>query len=446
MTAVPRAGHPGAEGEARARRLDPGALPEGLTHEPSRRFLVEEGLPLAAAELEFTGIRDGRCGTPATRGAGARMLVLGESAQDDARLVLDGARGTVLLVAGEGDEARHDLIASSLPQLAKMAQEIEAVSRSPRQEPVGEERRGLAVLAEVRSDAEGRLRRIDPEVYARGLASRAGAPGAGAAVGGGDGSGSESGSVGDGSDEGAGRGGAAAHWSTALLLRTLHWAARPGGPGELAYALEPGLVAEAAEDGRVRRFEDWELPRSLTHGPTRRLLTEVGLPYDADLFALQDGPLDTMAEVHLDCFPEQANPATGAARTAVLPYTRRGSQRDFLAVGWWALDLAVALDGTTGRVELPDWYDEGSPARYLHQDLSALLYACWTYKRIRTEWERWDPHAGGQPGPWRVFCPRRPLAHRVADLIKAVDPPAFATSDHSWQHLAAARNHTGGLL
>ena len=258
------------------------------------------------------------------------------------------------------------------------------------------------------------------------------------------------GSQGGGRGEGGARGSAAAHWSTALLLRTLHWAARPGGPGELAYVLEPGLVAEAAEDGRVRRFEEWELPRSLTHGPTRRLLTEVGLPYDADLFALQDGPLKTMAEVHLDCFIEQTSAAAGAlgaARAAaVLPYTRRGSQRDFLAVGWWALDLAVALDGATGRVELPDWYDEGSPARYLHQDLSALLYACWTYKRIRTEWERWDPHTGGQPGPWQVFCPQRPLAHRVTDLIKAVDPPAFATPDHSWPHLAAASNYTGGLL
>ncbi|MEU1626723.1 hypothetical protein ABZ746_15635 [Streptomyces sp. NPDC020096] len=104
-------------------------------------------------------------------------------------------------------------------------------------------------------------------------------------------------------------------------------------PGELAYVLGPDLVAEVAEDGRGRRFRPEELPSGLTHEPTRRLLTEIGLPFDADIFTLDDGPLRTMAEVHPDVYDVPAD------EKGKNPYTDREYQRNFIALGWWPHDL-----------------------------------------------------------------------------------------------------------
>ncbi|QKV91702.1 hypothetical protein HUT19_08030 [Streptomyces sp. NA02950] len=41
-------------------RLTAEALPDGLTHGPSRTFLIERGLPEAAADLDFTALCGGR--------------------------------------------------------------------------------------------------------------------------------------------------------------------------------------------------------------------------------------------------------------------------------------------------------------------------------------------------------------------------------------------------
>ncbi|UQA90886.1 SUKH-4 family immunity protein [Streptomyces halobius] len=400
-----------ANGGPPRRRLDAASLPGVLKHQPSRRFLVEEGLPEEGADFRFTGLRAGRL-EPFCAGEGdeavimgdRRLLVLGESYYWQAWLVLDGTTGGVHLVAWEKDLLRHDLIASGLSELAGLIGEIEAVSEAPRGlDPYGG-RRGPAVVAEVRQQARERMRRLDPGLFAGGPQP--------------------------------------AHWETSLLIRALHWGARLGVPDELAYVLDPGLIAETAEDGRVHRFAPEELPSGLTHEPTRRLLTEIGLPVNADIFALHDGPLRTMAEVHSALFD---TPADEEGEEGKNPYTERGYQRNFIALGWWTLDLAMALDGATGRVELPDWYGEDGPAAYLHRDISALLYACWTYQQLRKEWERWDVGAGGKPGDWAVFTPQELLANRVEDLVEAVDPEAFATSGHSWRQLADDP-HTGGLL
>ncbi|MBQ1118980.1 SUKH-4 family immunity protein [Streptomyces sp. B15] len=399
------------------RRLDTAALPETLRHEPSRRFLTEAGLPEQAAELDFASIRDGHL-PPLTEDVTAvdapvaldgQLLVLGRTDHWEARLVLDGEGGGVHLVAWEGEDLCHDLIASGVPELAALLGEIETVSGSPRDPVPAMEPRGLATLTRARTESEQRLRRADPRLYELYDAQEpAREP---------------------------------AHWGAALLVRTLHLAARPGGPGELAYEIEPELVAQLAEGdgggsggrGGVRRFTEDELPAGLTHAPTRRLLTEVGLPRETDMFAVTDGPLRTVGEAHPSFFEPGAE----------LP--SRAYQRDFHALGWWAGDLALALDGTTGRLELPDWFDHGSPAAYLHQDLSALLFACWTYQQAHAAWARWDIGAGGRPAPWHVYSPKHLLESRVAALVEAVDPAAWATEWHSWPQLEND-DHTGGLL
>ncbi|GGU73392.1 hypothetical protein GCM10010211_44120 [Streptomyces albospinus] len=404
------------------RRWDAAALPPALTHEPSRRFLVAHGLPEEAADLQFTAARDGQLkplrgdgaigekGTATAAGdsAPSTLLLLGDDYYCEAQLALDGASGRVYLLAEEHDGWRGDLLASGVPELAGLIREIEAVSAPPRgSDPYGG-RRGPAVIAEVRRHAEERMRRIDPELFAGPTPP--------------------------------------AHWPTSLLVRTLHWGTKRGAPGELAYVLTPELVAQIDVDGQVRRYTPDELPPQLTHEPTRRLLTEIGLPCDAGFFTPHDGPLRTMAEAHPDEYDAPAaEPGDDHPGTDQDDQPSRDYQRNFLALGWWPHDLVIALDGATGRVELPDWYDDGDPAAYLHRDVSALLHACWTYGQLRAEWERWDLGAGGEPGEWAVFTPQSLLANVVDDMVRDVDPEAFATSRHSWR-LLAEDDYTGGLL
>ncbi|MFD7445995.1 SUKH-4 family immunity protein [Streptomyces sp. NPDC059909] len=121
----------------------------------------------------------------------------------------------------------------------------------------------------------------------------------------------------------------------------------------------------------------------------------------------------------------------------------RAYQRDYVAIGWWPHDLVIALDGATGRLELPEWYDEGGPAACLNRDLSALLYAWWTYERLRAEWRLWDSRVGRDT--WQVFDPHVLLHSRVDEMVQSVDPEAFRSSRHSWRMLAEDP-YTGGLL
>ncbi|MET7902480.1 SUKH-4 family immunity protein [Streptomyces sp. NPDC005355] len=157
----------------------------------------------------------------------------------------------------------------------------------------------------------------------------------------------------------------------------------------------------------------------------------------AALFGAFDEPLRTMAEAHPETFDE--TPGEDRPEGA----GGRAYQRDYIAIGWWPHDLMIALDGATGRLELPEWYDEGGPAAYLNRDLSALLYAWWVYERLRAEWSRWDDGVAGDT--WQVFDPPALLGSRVDAMVEAVDPEAFRTSGHSWRMLAEDP-YTGGLL
>ncbi|MEU6709551.1 SUKH-4 family immunity protein [Streptomyces wuyuanensis] len=393
--------------KAGRRRLPAEALPEALVHAPSREFLVSSGLPGTAAELDFTALGEGPLQPFTTRGGrpvgDGRLRVLGTTAYCGSRVVLDGVTGTVLLAGGgaprsAGGQPAFDPLASSLPALAELIGVCEWVSESARRTGAYDGRRGPDVMADVLEAAARRLRTADPELF-----------------------GAET---------------APAHWRTCLLVRSLAWGARPGPADGPAHVFGPDLVRDLSRldgDGRVRRYRPEELPEQLTHVPTRRLLTEAGLPLGGELFGVGDEPLRTMAEAHPDTFA-----GTGSGTS-----TGRGHQRDFLAVGWWPHDLVVALDGATGRLELPDWYGEGRPAAYLNRDLSALLYAWWVYERLRREWYRWD--GGAAADTWRVFDPFALLSSRVDAMVEAVDPEAFRTPDHSWRMLAEDP-HTGGLL
>ncbi|MFF2143937.1 SUKH-4 family immunity protein [Kitasatospora sp. NPDC058190] len=373
-------------------------VPGGVVHESSREFLLRVGLPTTGAFLDFGVLDDGSL--KAFPGGAERLFVLGETdyctpfAAVGNLVLLDGTTGEVFL--GDGGP-RRDPLASDLTALAALVREVDAVGEAARRPEALDGRRGPAVVAEVMAEAERRMREIDPVLFERSAAP--------------------------------------AHWGTALLVRALGWGALPGGPDGPAYEVGRELVAELAaltdEDGGaglVHRFRPEGLPATLVHEPTRRLLTEVGLPLGGAMFGVCEEPLVTMAEAYPEYFDGEEE----------RPY-----QRDYLALGDWPTDLTIALDGATGRLELPDWYDDGQPEAYLNRDLSALLYALWTYERLRAEWERWDYGRGRET--WAVFDPQSLLSTVVDRLVEAVDPEAFASPGRSWR-LLAEDGHMGGLL
>ncbi len=375
-------------------------LPGGLVHAGSREFLTERGLPESGAFLDFGVIGEGPL-RDFPSGA-ERLYVLGETqyrapfAVVGGLVLLDGVTGEVFL--GDGG-ARRDLLASGLPSLAGLVREVDAVADGALRADSLDGRRGPAVVAEVMAGARARMRELDPALFDR----PAGAP--------------------------------PAHWDTALLVRALGWGALPGGPDGPAYAIGPELVEELAaltdeEDGPglVHRYRPESLPDTLLHGPTRRLLTEIGLPTGGAVFGACAEPLVTMEQAYPEYFDGEEH----------RPY-----QRDFLALGDWPANLTIALDGVTGRLELPDWYDDGQPEAYLNRDLSALLYALWTYGRLRAEWERWEGRSIRET--WAVFDPQSLLSTVVDGLVEAVDPAAFASPGCSWR-LLAEDGHLGGLL
>ncbi|MGV9263833.1 SUKH-4 family immunity protein [Kitasatospora sp. NPDC003701] len=420
-------------------RLESAGLPEELSHRPSRAFLTGEGLPGRGAFLDFAALDAPPLGALGA-GPAERLFVLGETGyvaatdyEGDA-VLLDGATGEVFLAARRRgtrhDGLRRDLIASSLSALVELMREVDAVAVAAAEPAALDGRRGPAVVAEVVGVARRRMRAIDPDLYDR-------------------------------ADD------APPHWDTALLVRSLSWGALPGGPGALAYELGAELVEDLAAlgaDGLVRRYRPEELPRGLTHAPTRRLLSEIGLPLGGGLLTVSDDePLRTMAEAYPEHFapddgpddgpedtPEAPTDGTPGAPTAGAPGDgpdaspqNRDHQRDHLAVGDWPYDLVIALDGATGRLELPDWNEVGEPEAYLNRDLSALLYSLWVCERLRAEWRRWE--YGRAAGSWEVFDPQSLLSGVVEEIVAAIDPEAFATPGHSWQ-LLADDAHMGGLL
>ncbi|MFF7993538.1 SUKH-4 family immunity protein [Kitasatospora xanthocidica] len=416
-------------------------LPAGLTHGPSRERLAAGGLPRSFAYLDLEASWYEPLRTAATwydglgEGEGAEgLIVLGGARYQDrfghnlADVLLDGASGEVYLSCLDEDGAlRRDLLASGLECLVALMIEVEAVTagaaepyepyvseedgedRSDGEDGEGEsreefERRGPGAVAEAAGISLERMRRADPELFRR-------------------------------------TGGRPAHWETAMRVRVLAWGALPGEPGGLRYTIDASLVEDLAAltEGTVRRFHEDDLPAVLGHAPTRRLLTGIGLPVSGrGVFRIDpEGPLLTMA----DTFPDDYEPAglsDGSGSPDGLDRSDseesedldRAYQGEFLALGDWVYDLTVALDGATGRLELPGWFDDGDPAAYLHRDVSAMLYLLWSYERLRAERRRWDGR--NTPAPWEVFDPRTLLDGAAEDALRALDPEAFASETHFW--------------
>ncbi|MFF2951569.1 SUKH-4 family immunity protein [Kitasatospora sp. NPDC057965] len=388
--------------------------PVGLTDGPSRTLLAAGELSWCYAHLD---LRATSAGPPEAAAGGVRagpdggeaLFVLGEAlysaAGEDIAVLLDGASGAVYLACpDESGALRRDLLASSPRALVALAVAVEAVSLAATgayERDAGED---VAPYGPATVDAAVRLglqelREADPDLWRR-------------------------------------TDGRPAHWETALRIRALAWGAEPRTADGAPHLVGPDLVedlAELAGAGTVRRFLPDELPDRLVHAPTRQLLTEVGLPVSSRgaLTVAAEGPLVTMAQSFPDIYADDAEESTARPR-----------QGEYLALGGWTYDLEAALDGATGRIELPDWHDEDQPAPYLHRDLATLLHVLWTFERLRFERRR---STGLAASPWAVFRPRDLLDGVARSVLRALDPQAWATEDQFWP-TRADDCHMGELI
>ncbi|MFD7449808.1 SUKH-4 family immunity protein [Kitasatospora sp. NPDC059827] len=319
------------------------------------------------------------------------FALLGEACYEGwegpAAVLLDGASGAVFLGRpGDDGALRRDLLASSTACLLALARVVEGLGGAGEYGPAG--------VAEVVETGRLLLREADPELYRR-------------------------------------TGGRPAHWEAAVTVRALAWGAGPGGAGESAYAVTPALVADLATaegEGGVRRFGEDELPANVTHGPTRRLLTEVGLPVSGRCVLEVDaeGPLEGYEPEDDEEEPSE-----------------RAYQRGFPVLGGWMYEFDVLLDGATGRVELTDVWGDGGTAAYLHRDLSALLYTLWTFHRLRAARE--EAYRAREEAPWSVFDPCELFDGAAEEALRAIDPEAFASEEHFWP-IRIDDGHMGSLL
>lgn len=383
-------------GADRLHRLPEQALPAVLSHGPTRRLLTELGLPRDGGDfLTFDSDPDLLLRPLATRldgpSVGAHhLLVLGEVCRD--WLVLDGATGRVALAATTYDQPEQvilDPLATDLSVLLLFLHEAEQLRATAADRTAREGRRGPAVVDEVIGALMERMRAVDPAVF-------------------------------DPS-------GAAPYWSALLLTHGLRWAARPG--DSLAHEITPELMAEL---GEVRPVRAEDLPAALSHEPTRRLLTAVGLPTTDYLRGDETVlPLVTLRESDPWYAEEGAE-------------LERAHQLDLLRLGDTVYDCAVVLDGTTGRIEVTAGDgDEDWPAAGLHTDLSAYYLTLWALNRLRAEARRWTTLH--KPADWQVFTPIGLLQEAALQLIAEIDSTAVEDERSLWNSLAAD-GHMGGLL
>ncbi|MFF3844793.1 SUKH-4 family immunity protein [Streptomyces sp. NPDC002328] len=141
-------------------------------------------------------------------------------------------------------------------------------------------------------------------------------------------------------------------WRIAAVIRPLALIAGPGTRSGLALDLPPRLLDEEFGARAVVRFEDVDLPSTLTHEPTRRFLLEVGLPEECVWFTLDtDAPLPALTD----------------------RLFRLGSLLE---------DTALVVDGTTGAVF--SWSEPDATLRPLNADISTLAFTLWLIHRART--------------------------------------------------------------
>ncbi|MEV4332992.1 SUKH-4 family immunity protein [Streptomyces sp. NPDC049597] len=159
-----------------------------------------------------------------------------------------------------------------------------------------------------------------------------------------------------------------AFWRIAALIRPLALIAAPG--DGLRLDLPKGLLDEEFGPGEVVRMAPADLPAALEHEPTRRFLTEVGLPQDGLMFELwRDDYL-------LQTLPEREE--TGEDGGERLP----AGAEWLVCLGSLVHDFEALIDGRTGQVHYREYHsDTVTP---VNADISTLAFTVWMHSREQT--------------------------------------------------------------
>ncbi|WP_336298800.1 SUKH-4 family immunity protein [Streptomyces cinnabarinus] len=132
----------------------------------------------------------------------------------------------------------------------------------------------------------------------------------------------------------------------------------------LAVSVPARLLAEEFGRGGVMRFEDVDFPAALTHAPTRRFLSETGLPEEHALFRLHgDEVLPTLTEAR-----------TAGAFGELPPDADR-----LIILGHLEEAGILLLDGATGT--LLTWTPTDPAPHPLPADVSTLAFTLWLLHR-----------------------------------------------------------------
>ncbi|MFF9335084.1 SUKH-4 family immunity protein [Streptomyces albogriseolus] len=166
-------------------------------------------------------------------------------------------------------------------------------------------------------------------------------------------------------------------WKMAALTRPLVLAADPGTASGLAVDLPPRLLDWEFGRGGVFRFEDTDFPSTLTHAPTRRFLSEVGVPDDL-VFRLETDvmTLPTLAERCAQDWPGDDGGFPG------VPCPDHAGH--LVCLGRLADGSMVLVNGTTGAILR--WRETGAAPRPLVPDISVLALALWLLRREAAPW------------------------------------------------------------
>ncbi|MFJ7152666.1 SUKH-4 family immunity protein [Streptomyces sp. NPDC100445] len=208
------------------------------------------------------------------------------------------------------------------------------------------------------------------------------------------------------------------YWKAAALIRPLSLVAGPGTVSGLTLDLPGRLLDQQFGHGRVARFEEVDLPPTLTHEPTRRFLRGTGLPEQAVVFHADtdaDAPLPTLREYV-------------TREYAAYPADRLPAHCDHLVrLGRLPERTSLLVDGRTGAVLT---FDEPDGTLHpLNTDVSTLAFTLWLVHHERTI----DAHLGHELST-RAYDH---LAAAMTDTLTTLDPTATlpSTTWHYWTDL-----------
>lgn len=370
-------------------RVDGDAVPDALTHGPTRRFLTEIGL--VRGEPDFEPLERPALLSDLYRAHekmehvpdGSERYVAVGVMETVCLVVVDSATGEVRLADErpwrDQDPVSTDALSGDLSSFLYALAHVRRVRVGYASAP----ERGLAVYERVVADALAAIRAADPEIFAGT--------------------------------------GFACVWSTWIPMWALPWALVPGTDAGLGYANGRELVADIAADAPV--FGPESLPADLTHEPTRAFLATAGFPRGVPgirwLLTRDD---DRLASLDAWFPPEDGTDDTD---------TRWADLRDEIVLGSWAHGTTVVVHRADGRILVTEADVDDWPPLVLSTDISTLVAVLWMLARALRATDA-EEAAGAD---WETHYPSTSRAVIIGALLPVTDPAACTDPESGWPML-----------